>query len=173
MDDSTKATNRNLSTSIRAELSVQSDTLSLSTAEQSEHDEHDTDETMRSEHADSDTSDDDIDSLNYYNTSLQHLTEGFDRICKRNAMLKKRLVDSEKNHRLKVKNLEEAHTKLMDEYIQLEIGMESRIEALKETHDQEMAQLKEEYQRQIEQQKMAMQQSKRLVEEAKNLLQFE
>lgn len=136
---------------------------------------HDTDEDMFDENDDdSEISDDDDDtnSIIYYNTSLQHLAEGFDRICKRNAKLKERVLDLEKNHELEVKNLEESNTKLMDEYVQLEIGMENRIEALKETHLQELTELKEKYQGLIEQQKLAMEQCKQeysqCVKEAKS-----
>lgn len=107
------------------------------------------------------TSDDDMDSLSGYNTSLQHITSGFDRVCKKNSVLKKRVLDLERNHQLKVKTLEEINSKLMNENAQLEDEMKNQIEAAKETHNQEMTQLKEDHQRLIESQNLAMERCKR------------
>lgn len=128
-----------------------------SSAGQFENDEHDTDEEMKNGNDDkSETSDDDdADAMNDYNISLQHFTQGFDRICKNNANLKKRVTDMKKNHQLKVKNLKETTTKLMNENMQLKLEMKNQIKTLKEAHDQEMAKLKEEHRRLIEQQKLS------------------
>lgn len=81
--------------------------------------------------------------------TAQHLSRGLSSIRKRNDELNENL-----------KSLEETNTKLNDENVQLKNEMENRIEALEETHNQEIIQLKEEHQRLIEQQKLAMQQCK-------------
>lgn len=98
--------------------------------------------------------------------SLQYLTNGFQTF--------KQKYEKMEDH---LKLIEETNTKLINENEQLKVEMENRIETLKETHNQEMAKLKEEHQRLIGQQKLAMEQFKRdclrRVEEAKNLLQFD
>ena len=171
-DDSMESNTGNRCSATKSSLSVTSKMFGESSAEQSENDDHDTDENARDGiDADSETSDDDMDSISMYNSSLQHFTEGFDRICKNNDKMKKRLIDLEKKHQLEVKILKETNTKVIHESVQLNAEMKNQIEALNETHNRKIIELKEENQKLIEQQKLAMEQCKQeylqLIEDAK------
>lgn len=151
-----ESTNGNLSTSIKPGPSVTSSDLGESSNGNSKNGEHDTDKSIRngSDDGSETNDDDDMNSMSGYSKSLKHFTEGFDRICRENTRLNKRVMDLEKN-------LKESNSKLMDENVKLKIEMKNRIKALKETHNQEMTQLKEEHQKLIEQQKQTIEQCKR------------
>lgn len=144
LDDSMESTTENPSNlveSVKSEPSIDiDDTIEIPDGLIAAHYEDDDEDT------EVESSDYDLHSME---CSLQHLSRGLSSIRKRNDELNENL-----------KSLEETNTKLNDENVQLKNEMENRIEALEETHNQEIIQLKEEHQRLIEQQKLAMQQCK-------------
>lgn len=95
-------------------------------------------ETNRNMETKNDSSDDDLETsmsneddfnavdISDYNHSLQHFKDGFDRICKMNVMMKKRLIRTEKKHEVYVTTLEEINTKLMTEAKQMRLNIKSK-----------------------------------------------
>lgn len=137
---------------IKLEASIEIDDQNENTRDNTD---EDLDEDMQSENdsttngneVDTNRSDDDLDSdsLPDYNNFVQDISEGFQRICQDNLVLKKRT----KKYERKINALEETNSTLKAEN-----------EALKMAHDQEIARLKEEHEKQIEQQKKLIQEAK-------------
>lgn len=106
------------------------------------------------------TTEDDLDlpDVSDYKNSLQHFTHGFNRVCKMNATLKKRLRDMGRKHELDVETLKNEHR--------------NEIETLNKAHEQEIKRLTDDQQSLIDERKQAIieqckQENAQLLEDAK------